>query len=145
MTRALTISDLFEVPAAPAVEHARSGLVQVKAEKLCKVIDERAILRDISMEICRGDFVARSSGPMVRARARCSGFSPPFMRPPRERSSFLAGGGEPGRRRSAQKIGLIAHQPMLYGDLTANREPFGGCMACGSRRCGAWNCWGCWD
>jgi len=92
----------------------------VAASELCLSIDETPILRDVSFEIPRGASVAllgaNGAGKSSLLRVLAT-LTPPS-------SGGLELFGKPARGQAAlrARIGVIAHQPMLYRDLTAREN-----------------------
>ena len=109
-----------------AVVETTTQAAAVKAVKVCKSIDERAILRDISIEIAAGQFVtllgANGTGKSTLLKI-LSTLIPPT-------SGEVGLFGQKATATSAElrrRIGLIGQDSMLYRDLSAreNLEFFG--------------------
>jgi heme exporter protein A len=89
---------------------------------LCKRIDERAVLDAIDLQVSRGQFVtllgANGAGKSTLLKVLAT-LTPPT-------SGELRLFGKPGTGQDARaaraRIGMIAHQPMLYRDLSAREN-----------------------
>lgn len=96
----------------------------VRAERLCASIDGRPILRNITIELAKGSSVAllgaNGAGKSTLLRVLST-----LLRPSAGRLSLF--GQEATGPQVRARIGMVAHQPMLYRDLTAleNLEFFG--------------------
>jgi heme exporter protein A len=122
----IVMADPSRETAAAAVEATMQTAAAVKTVRVCKSIDERAILRDVSIEIAAGQFVtllgANGTGKSTLLKIHTTLIPPSagevelFGRKAIATSSDL-------RRR----IGLIGQDSMLYRDLSAreNLEFFG--------------------
>ena len=102
--------------AAPLVPEA------VGAWALCKRIDERAVLDGIDLQVRRGQFVAligaNGAGKSTLLQVLAT------LTPPTSGELKLFGKAATGRDAQAARgrIGMIAHQSMLYRDLSAREN-----------------------
>ena len=104
----------------------RAGAAVIRAAALVKRIDERAILRDVTLAVEAGEYVvvlgANGSGKSTLLKILATLLAPTAGR--LELFGEVAG---PRAAHLRRRIGLIAHDSMLYRDLTAreNLEFFG--------------------
>lgn len=93
----------------------------IEAENLSKVLGSLPVLRSLSFKVWRGEFVAllgaNGSGKSTLLRL-LSGLSKPTA------GAIRIGGWEMPREAMAVRaqIGLVAHQPLLYENLTAREN-----------------------
>ena len=116
--------NLAAIPMSPATLPATP--MAVSALAVCKSMDDRPILRNITMEIPTGTFIALLGANGAGKSTLLNLFS--TLTIPDSGALTLFGKSvreEPSAVRS--RIGLISHQPMLYRELSAreNLELFG--------------------
>jgi heme exporter protein A len=110
----------LQLDAAPKAAPVVSEAIGTRA--LCKQIDERAVLDGIDLQVHRGQFVAllgaNGAGKSTLLKVLAT------LTPPTSGELILFG--KPATGRDAQaaraRIGMIAHQSMLYRDLSAREN-----------------------
>ncbi len=113
MSLATPHADPFTADSAAAA----AGAV-INARGLGKTIDQRIVLRDIDMDIQEGEFVA-VVGPNGAGKSTLLRLLSTLTRPSAGELTLF---GRPAARDQAAiraRIGVVAHQPMLYHDLSA--------------------------